>query len=364
MSAVSIKNMLNWFTRCNSCFPDKAGILVLSLFVSGCVNHGPVEESLTDTSAQTVWPAPPEQPRIRFLGSLKTKQDVTGKQELSLSDRLLGKEPQNQNLLNKPYGVHSDSKGRVFVADSGIAGLMVFDLNKNRVSTWGESGPGSLKKPIGVTSDALGNVYVSDVIDKRVVKFDNNGQFVTAYGGKDAMESPAGLVFNNADQRLYLVDVKKHQILVINSEGKIELTIGKRGTKSGEFNYPTNIAVDASGEQLYVADSMNFRIQILKTDGTFVRSFGKNGNGPGSFSRLKGVGVDMAGHIYAVDAAFNNFQILDQEGQLLLAIGRSGIDPGGFYLPAGAHVDRNNKIFIADQYNQRIQMFEYLELQE
>ena len=32
----------------------------------------------------------------------------------------------------------------------------------------------------------------------------------------------------------------------------------------------------------------------------------------------------------------------------------------GFYLPTGLHVDRNNQIFVADQYNQRIQMFEYL----
>ena len=41
-----------------------------------------------------------------------------------------------------------------------------------------------------------------------------------------------------------------------------------------------------------------------------------------------------------------------------LGIGIRG--PAGFYLPAGAHVDRNDRIFVADQYNRRIQMFQYL----
>ncbi|MCU7806474.1 MAG: 6-bladed beta-propeller, partial [Candidatus Thiodiazotropha sp. (ex Semelilucina semeliformis)] len=72
------------------------------------------------------------------------------------------------------------------------------------------------------------------------------------------------------------------------------------------------------------------------------------------------IGIDSEGHIYTVDAAFNNVQIFNQKGQLMLALGGSGTGPGGFYLPAGAHVDQNNRIFIADQLNLRIQMFEYL----
>ncbi len=333
-------------------------LLVAGLLISGCASQVPVA-NITNENVQTVWPAPPEQPRIRYLGSLKTNNDISKNKKPNLRDKLLGKEQENQLLLKKPYGVHSDSNGRVFVADSANPGLIVFDLKQQSVSYWGETGLGRLSKPVAVTSDAQGNVYVSDVLEKRVVVFDTNGNYRDAYGGKKILESPAGLVFDDFSQRLYVVDVKKHQVLVFDKQGKVQFTIGERGQDTGKFNFPTNLAMDGSG-QLYVADTMNFRVQVFNMDGIFVNSFGKNGNGPGDFSRLKGIGVDTEGHIYAVDAAFNNFQVLNQQGQLMIAVGRSGIDPGGFYLPAGIHVDKKNHIFVADQFNQRIQMFEYL----
>jgi len=358
--------MIDISNQCRLIKSDKSSIflwvalatLAFSQFLSGCASTGSVDDG-KQAPAQTMWPAPPEKARIQYLGSLKTLEDVIGEQKPSLRDKLLGKEQKSQALLIKPYGVNSDSKGRVYVADSGKAGLLVFDLVQKSFSTWGETGPGALKKPVGVTSDASGNVYVSDVIDKRVVVFDRDGNYLKAYGGKGLLESPAGLVFNDTKQRLYLVDVKKHQVLVFTNDGQVDFTIGERGHESGKFNYPTNISMDELG-QLFVADSMNFRVQIFNANGSFVNTFGEIGNGPGSFSRLKGLGVDTEGHIYAVDAAFNNFQVLDQQGQLLLAVGRTGVGPDGFYLPAGAHVDKNNRIFVADQFNQRIQMFEYL----
>ena len=328
---------------------------------SGCATQAPVKETEEAKEApQTVWPAPPEQPRIRYIGSLQSLEDVAGKKKKSMRDILMGEEEKGEiTALRKPFGVHSDSKGRVFVADTGFAGLIVFDLAKKDVSFWGVTGLGALTKPVGVTSDASGRVYVSDVIDKRVVVFDTNGKYLNAFGGKEVLKTPAGLVFNDTTQQLYVVDTKRHQILVFNQRGEIDFIIGDRGSEHGDFNFPTNIATDASG-RLYVSDTMNFRIQLLEADGTFVRTFGEVGDRLGNVNRLKGIGVDTEGHIYAVDASYNNFQIFNQEGELLLFVGKAGIGPGEFSMPAGAHVDRNNKIFIADQLNRRIEMFEYL----
>ncbi len=335
-----------------------AGAASAVLLISGCAGQAPVKE-VTQEAQAPVWPAPPEQPRVRYLGSLKSLEDVAGKEQKSLRDILMGKETVDRANLIKPYGVHSDSKGRVYVADTGIAGLVVFDLNRKNVSFWGVSGPGALTKPVGVTSDLQGNVYVSDVSEQRVVVFDYDGNYLRAFGGEDILPSPVGLVYSELTQRLYVVDSRKHQIIVFDRDGNVDFTIGKKGSEPGEFKYPTNIAVDTNG-RLYVADTMNFRVQVFEADGTLVRTFGKVGDRPGNFSRLKGIGVDTEGHIYTVDASFNNFQIFDNEGSLLMYVGQSGSGPGGFYLPAGAHVDRNNRIFVADQYNRRIQMFQYL----
>ena len=59
-----------------------------------------------------------------------------------------------------------------------------------------------------------------------------------------------------------------------------------------------------------------------------IRSFGEAGDSLGNFHRPKGIALDSEGHVYVVDAAFNNFQIFDREGQLLLFVGTTGQRPG------------------------------------
>ncbi len=332
-------------------------VATLILLVSGCASIAP-KEQIVDDSVQTIWPSPPEQPRIQYVGSLRNEQDVTGK-GLSFIDRLLGRSPKDESLLTKPYGVYSDSNGKVYVTDVE-AKVVVFDSANKQVTYMGQSGPGTLKIPLGITVDLKGNVYVSDGTDKRIVKFDANGHFVKAFGGSGIIDSPAGLAFDEKSQMLYVVDVKKHQIIVFNESGDVAFTVGENGQNPGQFYYPTNISMDLKKNMFYIADTLNFRVQGFNMDGTAVNTFGQNGDGPGDFTRLKGIGVDTEGHIYAVDSAFNNFQIFNDKGQLLLAVGRASAREDGFSLPAGAHVDRNNHIFIADQFNRRIQMFKYL----
>ena len=347
--------------------PHKAPLIFLNSFIlvlflillAGCSSAPKSTDTADSSDSEHVWPAPPAKPRIRYVGSLRSTESVTGTQKQSLKDWFLGTKEEEKLALVKPYGVHSDSEGRVYVADTGISGLVVFDLNEKKMVYWGTSGPGALKKPTGVTTDQEGNVYVSDVLDHRVVKFDRSGKFVTAFGGTETLISPVGLEFNDKTNKLYVVDSKKHQIIVFAPDGEVDSTIGQRGSADGEFNFPTNIAMDENG-QLYVADTMNFRVQIFDKDSNHIKTFGKIGDGRGQFSRVKGIGVDREGHIYTVDAAFNNIQIFNDNGDLLLSLGNSGTGPGGFYLPAGAHVDRKNRIFVADQMNLRIQMFEYI----
>lgn len=335
------------------------GAAFFALLVSGCASQpAAVEEE--KAPPQTDWPLPPEPARIRYIGQLRALE--LPDEDTNLKDLLLGKEDtQKIKTLAKPYAVHSDSKGRVYVADTGLSAVVVFDLDqKGKTTLWGAGGNGALNKPTGLTTDEQGNLYVSDSLNKRVVEFDHDGNFIRALGGKDVLELPAGLVFSELTQQLYVVDTKKHKVFVFGKDGNLDFTIGANGTNPGYFNFPTNIAIDSNG-RIYVADSMNFRIQVFEKDGTYVQHIGQAGQRIGDFFRLKGVGVDTEGNIYAVDAAFSNFQIFNQQGQLLLYVGSGGSgQPGKFALPAGIHVDKNNRIFVADQYNQRIQMFKFL----
>jgi DNA-binding beta-propeller fold protein YncE len=337
-----------------------SGIFASFTAMLGCATSSPTNSNTIDTS-ELVWPLPPEQPRIKFVRTLHSEDQIVPPESTmsSLRSSLLGQPAKAGRQLKKPYAVHADDSGRVFVADSGWGKVLVFDEKNQSFSVWGTHGKGILAKPLGITSDAQGNIYVTDSAKQRVVVFDPNGEFLRAMGQKGELERPIGIVVDDLRNRVYVVDSKAHHIGSYNKTGEFVEILGKRGTEQGEFNFPTNIALDDDGK-IYIVDSMNFRVQILNPDGTFYKTFGSNGDGRGQFVRAKGIAVNSLGHIYVTDAAFNNIQIFDNEGRLLLNVGTHGRKPGHFILPAGLFIDQQDNIYVADQYNFRIQVFQPL----
>jgi DNA-binding beta-propeller fold protein YncE len=311
-----------------------------------------------------VWPLPPETPRIKFVKSLSSSADVRATSFAQrLKTTIIGDE--QTAALGKPYAVHVDRKGRVFVADSAWHKVLVFDEPGKDFFILGTDGPGVLLNPRGVTTDADGRIYVTDVSQNRLVVYNGRGDFQLAMGLHGQLDKPVGVAVNDALKRVYVVSTgstatQSHKVTVFDAAtGNLLFEFGGRGVEDGKLNFPTNIAVDAGGK-VYVMDSFNFRVQIFDADGKFLSKFGGVGTGFGQFSKPKGIGVDSEGHIYVSDAAFNNVQIFDQEGRLLLFFGEMGSRRGQFWLPAGLAVDAQDRIYVADQYNKRINVYQYL----
>jgi DNA-binding beta-propeller fold protein YncE len=99
---------------------------------------------------------------------------------------------------------------------------------------------------------------------------------------------------------------------------------------------------------------------LLDLDGVCLKTIGKKGDGAGDFALPKGVAFDSEGHIYVVDAQFENIQVFDPNGQLLMAFGEEGNGLGEFSLPAGLMIDGMDRIWVADAGNHRIQVFSYM----
>ena len=307
---------------------------------------------------QLVWPNPPEAPRIRYLGEHRGSVDFA-KKPSKWRRFLVGQETTNGINLHKPYGVTTDSSGRVYVTDTGLGAVMVFDPRERSVKMLGKEGPVRLVTPIGLAVDEKGRLFVSDVDLDQVFCFDLGEKVVLALGRKEGMKNPTGLAIDKARHRLYVADSHQHKILIYSTDGVFLESWGSRGPDGMQFNFPTNVTVDAAGN-VYVVDTGNFRVQVVTPEGVLQSSFGEAGNALGNFHRPKGIGVDSEGHIYVADAAFNNFQIFDPAGELLLYVGATGRDPGAFWLPAGVHIDEQDRIFVVDQINRRVQVFQYL----
>lgn len=335
-------------------------ITIVLLLTMSCVSTESTYQK-TNTQEMTVellWPPPPQTPRIKFIKTLSKPSDIGVKKTFftKASEILSGLEESEFSLI-RPYGVYADSE-RIYITDPGARVLHIFNFKEREYSQIKKAFKTDLISPIGVCVDKNGDIYLSDSLLRRVMVFNKNGEYLRDIGSTKIFVRPTGITMD--EERIYIVDTHKHQVMVFSKNNrKLLFTFGKNGKDKGEFNFPTNIFMDKD-KFLYITDSMNFRVQIFDRDGNYVNSFGKLGDSTGYFSKPKGIAVDSDGNIYVSDAHFDIIQIFDKEGKLLLTFGNTGRRAGELVLPAGLFVDNEDRIYVADSYNKRIQIFQYL----
>ena len=320
----------------------KIHFLIL-FFMSVCLVPAKAQDSTgsEDGTSTLFYPSLPDAPRIQYLTSFSVAGDVKEKKQRKsswLSNFILGEEnPEDNEGPVKPYGVALNN-GQVHVVDTRGAGYAIFDVpGKDYRFTLG-SGSAVMTKPVNIEIDDEGTKYVTDTVKNQILAFDSNDKFLMAYG-KRGQFRPTDVVVD--EDRLYVVDIQAHQIMVLDKKTGIELSsFGGPGSEENNFFQPTNIALGPD-KHLYISDTGNFRVQKFTRDGEFVRSFGAGvGTAPGNFARPKGVAVDRMGRLYVVDAAFATVQIFDNKGDLLLYFGESAsAQRGGLDLPADIDID-------------------------
>lgn len=312
-------------------------------------------------SAQMIWPLPPEKPRLRFVQQLANNFDVEPRKKKSWVDRMVGNpDPNATDAFEKPAGIGTDSHGRIIFASTQRSSVFIVDQAQKKVTRLQGDRGIILQTPLGVAVDAKDNLFVSDPLQHMILKFDSTAHLVATIGGKDGVKNPAFMAIDESRRRLYVVDSHLHQVLVFDLDTlQLKNTVGKRGEKNGEFNFPVGIAIAPDGS-FAVTDTGSCSVQVFSPAFKFVRRFGSQGNRPGEFIRPKGVAIDKEGNYWVVDAAFNNFQIFSPKGELLMWVGQFGNVPGAFNLPMGIFIDPDQKVYVSDQLNHRLQIFQFL----
>jgi DNA-binding beta-propeller fold protein YncE len=283
----------------------------------------------------------------------------------------------------KEYYIKRRKQKRIKIGISAIAGsvfvliMLVFVLQPQLSieekyifeKSWGILGKSNLEfdNPSGVAVDSKGNLYIADTGNNRIKKIQPDGN-VTVIGneGSELGEflHPKGVAVDNKDN-LYVADTENNRIQKIRPDGNIT-SIGKYGSNVGEFNHPIGVAVD-NKDNLYVADTENNRIQKIRPDGniTSIGSFNLNEKisfyskyfGPGEFFKPFGVAVDSKDNLYVADTENNRIQVFDTSLKFVQVIGSSGSQLEEFSAPSGVAVDSKDNLYVADTYNQKIQKF-------
>lgn len=329
--------------------------LLLSGILAGCaaVEWQPVTVKSGD---EIRWP-PGADGKVRYVGEIR-EFEPTGR---SLATILVGKSPAGKIL--RPVAVTIGPDDRMAIADQERQGVHLFIPALKEYKMIVMAGERQrLETPVGVAFDDAGNLYVTDSQINKIVIYDAGGNHLKSISeaAGNPLGRPTGITFNPLDKRIYVSDTLTHRILVFSRLGEFITAVGSRGEKTGFLNFPTHLGSDPSGN-IYVSDSMNFRAQIHNPDNGTWSAFGRHGNGSGDFASPKGIGADANGFIYVAETLFDTIQIFDRQGTYLLAIGSQGSGPGQFWMPSGLFVDTvANLLYVCDTYNRRIQIFELL----
>ena len=125
-----------------------------------------------------------------------------------------------------------------------------------------------------VAVDSEGIVHVGQRTDTPMMAFGPDGQLVRSWGEREIADVHG--VSATADGRVLVVDRDAHQVLVYDTYGTQQLTLGRRHQPAlqAPFNNPTSAAVAPDGD-IYVSDGYgNSVVHRFGADGRLKRTWG------------------------------------------------------------------------------------------
>jgi len=326
-----------------------------------------IDHSQIDTS-KLVWPLPPDVPRIKWVheyyGEEKPKV-AEGKQapkkKQSWMDRVAGVPTTDSGAIKKewthifvkPYGMGMDSKGRLYVADSYVSAVFVFDSEGGKTSLLKNGVDAKFGTMIGMTVDEADRIFIVDSVWHRVAVLGKDWKLETYFGDKE-LDHPGGIAIDETNRLLYVVDTGKDRVAVFDADDfRFLRTIGSSAKKQGDddpgtLSKPSNVAVDKDG-LIYVSDTMNNRIQVFDADGTFLTQWKDSGAPFGLFR--------VGERYFVADGRLNAVTILDADGKRVGRFGEKGKGPGQFNLPHMLCVDGMGALYVAEVDGKRVQKF-------
>jgi len=183
-----------------------------------------------------------------------------------------------------------------------------------------------------------------------IFQFEPSGKLVKSFGA-GMFVSPHKLTVDDGGN-LWMADNGGHQVFKMTRDGRVLLTLGKKGvagSRNDEFDAPTEVAVAPNGD-IFVADghtgggAANGNARIVKFDktGQFVKAWGKKGMGPGEFDVPHTLAFDSRGRLFVGDRQNNRLQIFDQDGKFIAQWFQFG-------RPSGIYIDRKtDTLYVAD----------------
>jgi len=198
----------------------------------------------------------------------------------------------------------------------------------------------------GVDIDPHGNIFVLHRDPEMpIMAFDSHGKFLRAWG--KGMFTTTHFLRADRDGNIWVTDRGAHQIFKFDNNGKLLMTLGKKGVagdNSSEelFNGVADLAIAKNGD-IFIADgeSTNTRVVKYSKSGKFIKWWGGKGTEPGQFNVPHSIAIDSKGRLYVGDRSNNRIQIFDQNGKFL-------DQWTNFGTPWGLFITKDDVLYVVD----------------
>ena len=303
--------------------------------------------------------------------------------------------------LTGPQDVLVNSKGEVFIADTGNQTIRKVDTSGIITTVSGNGGTGTsgddvattlaMSTPMSLALDSNGNLFIAEFGTNRIRRLNTStGKIDTAIGdgipgfagdagpaNKVEMNLPTGVAVDGSGN-LYFADSLNNRIRRL-SGGNVNTFAGNGGLSrsgdggpaaSAQLNLPTGVAVDAAGNT-YISDTANHVVRRVSTSGVITNYAGTGtpGNagdgGAAASAQLnspQGLAVDSSGNLYIADAGnhkvrkVTNGTISTLAGSGTAGFGGDGGAAGSalLNLPYGVALDAAGNVYIAEFASNRV----------
>tara|TARA_R110001583_G_scaffold114876_3_gene265344 strand:- start:8291 stop:9304 length:1014 start_codon:yes stop_codon:yes gene_type:complete len=314
--------------------------------------------SFSQDSIKTFSEVPHESYTVKWVGQFPVVDGAKKTKKSGwLAKFIFGKK--NNPEITKPIAILALNPSEYSILDQGSGTLFEIKDNEKKISKTFKKSKINFPSLVSYCKTPTNKLLITDSRLNAIYILNEEEKKLTVLNSKLKLLQPTGIAYSVLSKEIWVVETAAHRISILNEQGELIKTIGKRGVGSGEFNFPTSIWIDKSGNA-YVIDTMNFRIQIFNKKGEIISIFGEIGNATGYFARPKGIATDTYGNIYITDALFHSIQVFDISGNFLYQFGNQGRNKEQFWMPSGIYIDDENYIYIADSYNSRVQLFQLI----
>lgn len=275
-----------------------------------------------------------------------------------ISEVLYGEE---RLKFDNAKGLYADLSGKIYIADTEHARVIVCDINGNGINVITLPNPklipdGFNYRPIKVTADSRGYVYVlSDGSYYGAILFSPKGEFYGFYGANSVEGSIIGAI-TSLWEKLTSNNTKK-----AGKASKLPYQFTDLYADKSDFIYTATGKIPGSTQKAQIKRLSPGGKNILdSSDVVFGDKEVAAFNGEMRTQNIAGVAVDDDGYIYCFDTASGKIFLYDNECYMMTAFGGAGNgDQNGTFkqITALDVLDNGKKIIVADSLKLTLTVF-------